>query len=584
MGKWLKINDSPIKWKIIALALFSTLIPLLVIGPFTFFYLSKALENKVSATIKNSLDISDWNIDTFINDIEDISNFIFLSTDTEDYLTHRKKDPMLYRLETRARKNLNSFTIVNRPHINAIYAGNENNGLLKLNRGESNLEGKGYSMIKDAGFYPELMASPWKGEWYTGSGASLVKGTSKPLLYGRILRNLGTKEQIGVLLIEVDPSIFEDMFNDVKTKGNIMVMDGDQVLYSRNDQIVSAGQVSEIIGSPDEEGTVIREIEGTRYVINYHTNQNTSWNIVSIIPYKSLLGEVNQVRWAAITLLLLALIVSLLVAVVISKRITKQLSLLRRVTEKMEQQEAVTGIHFNERDEIGKIGGRFVELYNRNNDLTVKLYKSQFKEKEAELLALQSHINPHFLYNTLNSIYWLAEKSKAKPISKMAISLSKIFKLTLNDGNPITTVNNEIEQIKSYLEIQNIRFNNKIHYSIDVSPDILEERIIKLILQPIVENSVYHGLEHLGGEGNITIKGYRQENSLIFKISDTGIGFDDKIIPQSKGYALKNINERLKLRYGDEYGVSIHSRAGVGTTVILKVGLQGQIDEVRQYV
>jgi two-component system sensor histidine kinase YesM len=243
------------------------------------------------------------------------------------------------------------------------------------------------------------------------------------------------------------------------------------------------------------------------------------------------------------------------------------------VTEKMEKRENVLGIHFNNEDELGEIGNRIVHLYNWNNELTKRLYKSQIKEKEAELLALQSHINPHFLYNTLNTIFWMAEKLKAKQISKIAINLSKIFKLTLNDGNHITSVKNEMEQVKSYLDIQNIRFDHKINYTFNIEPELMDVRIIKLLLQPIVENSVYHGLEQQES-GTIMIEGYKQHDGIVFKVSDTGKGFDmNEVDINTQGYALKNINERLRLFYGKEYGLKIESEIGKGTTVYLKVGL-----------
>ena len=168
----------------------------------------------------------------------------------------------------------------------------------------------------------------------------------------------------------------------------------------------------------------------------------------------------------------------------------------------------------------------------------------------------------------------MAIKIRAKPIAKIAISLSKIFKLTLNDGSHVTTVQNEIDQVKSYLDIQNIRFDHKITYHIDVEPSILERKMIKLLLQPIIENAVYHGLEQLG-KGTITIKGYQESYYLLFEISDNGKGFDSKTFDYNKvGYALKNINERLKLQYGEGFGLEINSESGKGTTVYLKVGLE----------
>ncbi|MEH7086046.1 histidine kinase [Neobacillus drentensis] len=574
MVKLMRLIDSPIKRKIILLALFSALIPLLVIGPFTFIYFNKVIENKVSTTIDNFLTIVDWNIDAFGSSVENLTNDIFLSNEIHAYLTYKKTDAKLYRLETASLENLNNVTVVNNPYINAIYVGNENHGFLKVNRGEQNLKNDIYQTIKKSNIYPRLLHSEWQGEWLTGSNLKLVTDGSQSLLYGRNIRDLGTKAQMGLVLIELDPAYFENMFKNSNPPGDILVLDEDKILFSSSNNSFSSSQVSKIIQGREKSGTIKKVMNGTQYFFNYHTNKKTNWDIVSIIPYENIVREVNQLRLVTISLLVMALMFSLIIALFITKRITNQLSMLRLVTEKMEKRETVVGIHFNNEDELGEIGNQIVHLYNWNNNLTKRLYKSQIKEKEAELLALQSHINPHFLYNTLNTIYWMAEKLQAKQIAKIAINLSKIFKLTLNDGNHITSVKNEIEQVKSYLDIQNIRFDHKIHYSFTIEPEIMEESIIKLLLQPIIENSVYHGLEHQES-GTIMIEGKMVKDGLLFSIRDTGKGFDmNEVDINKKGYALKNINERLKLYYGKEYGLKIESEIGKGTTVYLKAGLK----------
>lgn len=577
MAKLMRLIESPIKRKIILLALFSALIPLLVIGPLTFIYFSKVIENKVSTTIDNFLTIVDWNINAFASNVENLSNDIFLSNEIQSYLTYKKTDAKLYRLETSSLENLNNITVVNNPYINSIYVGNENHGFLKVNRGERNLKYDVYQAVKKSNIYSRLLHSQWQGEWLNGSNLDLVKDNNQSLLYGRNIRDLGTKEQNGIVLIDLDRSYFENMFKNSNPPGDILILDGDKILFSSSKRF-SSTQVAEIIQGREKNGTSKKVINGTRYFFNVHTNKETNWDVVSMIPYENIVREVNQLRLVTISLLVIALIISLIFALFITRRITNQLSLLRMVTEKMEKREKIVGIDFNNVDELGEIGKQIVHLYNWNNDLTKRLYKSQIKEKEAELLALQSHINPHFLYNTLNTIFWMAEKAKEKQIAKIAINLSKIFKLTLNDGNHITSVKNEIEQVKSYLDIQNIRFDHKIHYSFTIEPEIMEESIIKLLLQPIVENAVYHGLEHQES-GTIMIEGTKVEKGLLFIIRDTGKGFDMNVVDITKnGYALKNINERLKIYYGKDYGLKIESEIGKGTTVYLKVGLKN--DEI----
>ncbi|WP_409291318.1 hypothetical protein [Peribacillus sp. SCS-37] len=169
MAKLMRLIDSPIKRKIILLALFSALIPLLVIGPLTFIYFSKVIESKVSTTIDNFLTIVDWNIDAFGSSVENLSNDIFLSNEIQSYLTYNKTDAKLYRLETSSLENLNNITVVNNPYINAIYVGNDNHGFLKVNRGERNMKSDIYSEVKKSNIYPRLLQSEWQGEWLNGS-------------------------------------------------------------------------------------------------------------------------------------------------------------------------------------------------------------------------------------------------------------------------------------------------------------------------------------------------------------------------------------------------------------------------------
>lgn len=572
------IKKLSVKQKIILLALFSTLIPLFLIGPFTFLYLNKVIENKVSTTTSNFLSVVDWNINTFIADVENLSNIIFSSDDIQGYLSYPKMSARLYILETRSRNLLKNITIVNKPYINAVYIGNEQHEFLKLNKGESNYTGHIYNHIKEASWYKVLKQSEWAGVWIKGNETSLVKGDNNQLMFGRVIRDVGTSEEIGISIISVNKAVFNNMFKDIKTDGDILIMNNKNTIYfSERKKKFKVKELANALENAGAQGKIIKEINGTKYSINFHTNAKTNWKIVSIIPYQSIVKEINYIRIINASLLAISFLLAMLSALLISKKITKQLALLRIILQKMKSREYISGITFDNEDEIGQIGNRFVELYNRNNELTVKLYESQLKEKEAELLALQSHINPHFLYNTLNSIFWMAEKAKVKPIAKMAVSLSKLFKLTLNNGSHITLVKNEIEQVKSYLQIQNIRFDNKIEYSIDIDPFILDEKIIKLLLQPLVENAVQHGLEQQNGQGKIIIKGIKEEEKMIFEVIDNGIGFNsEEFFWENQGYALKNINERIGLYYGTEFGLSITSKLNMGTRAVLTIGIKSE--------
>lgn len=245
-------------------------------------------------------------------------------------------------------------------------------------------------------------------------------------------------------------------------------------------------------------------------------------------------------------------------------------------------------MHFSGEDEIGELGRGYNAMIMHIKDLIERVYKLHISEKEAELKALQAQINPHFLYNTLDTIFWKANKKQVPEISEMVYALSKIFRLSLNRGEDITTVAQEKELIHNYLVLQQIRFKEKLSYQINFDPRIMSLSIPKLILQPFVENAIIHGIEGQESGGRITINGRLENDRMVFKISDDGVGMPEEKITQvlinrdhkqnipsatvvSGGYAIGNVLERLELYYHSDYDLQFDSRPGCGTTVTIKI-------------
>ncbi|WP_160848637.1 sensor histidine kinase [Pontibacillus yanchengensis] len=557
-----------IKWKIVMLALFSTLIPLLIIGPFMFMYINKLVEDRISSAAENYLSLADNNIDRFVNDIENISNIIFLSNEIQGYLNYDQTSPRLYQLETASRDLLNNITVVSNPFINAIYIGNDQHEFLKVNRGQAQFTDDIYERIQSSSWYPMLENSEWGGTWFEAKDLHLTDD-SNTLMYGRVIRDLSSSSTIGYTVISVDKNVFKDMLKGVDSSGTMLIHNGkDPIYYNGGDQI-QVEEIERVLGNFQDGNTITHTFDHKKYILTKHENETTNWQMISVIPYQQIIQEFSVIRIVVLAILTLSFILALVVALLISKKITGHIRLLGNVAHKMERREKVEDVGFDQQDEIGEVGARLVSLYNRNQELTTQLYESQIKEKEAELRALQSHINPHFLYNTLNSMYWMALKAKAKPIANMAISLSKLFKLTLNEGNHLTSVKNEIELVRNYLNIQNLRFDNKIDYHIDMEPGLEEQTMIKLLLQPIVENAVHHGIEPKEDPGYIEIRGYTHHQSIVFEVSDNGVGADQD---HTFGYGLSNIQERIKLFYGPEYGLKMETMKGKGTKVTLHIG------------
>jgi two-component system, sensor histidine kinase YesM len=560
-----------IKRKIILLAMLSTLIPLLIVGSFSYFYMNKVIENKISETTTNLLSLIDWNINTIVNDIQSSGEILYASNDSQDFLKQKDLTKEAYVTQGETRDLLITISS-NNPYINAVYLGNENNEYLQLSQGQSVYYGNIYEHIRGTDWFKEIMKKDLYGTWFHDD-VNFIE-SSNLLTYGRPIKDLQTLDVIGMMIFSVDKAIFKDMFKDIEQDGEIIILDKGNMIYSNSEDKVKSNKMVELINASEGKNSEMVSLNDEKYIVNLDVNKVTNWKIVSIMPYKSIVKEFDFIRKVSVILLIITLLIATFSALLISNKITKQLLLLRDVIKKMRKREKLYNISFDPEDEVGKIGYQFIHLYNRNNELMVELYESQIKEKEAELRTLQSHINPHFLYNTLNSIFWMAEKAKMKSIAKMAIHLANIFKLTLNDGEYITSVKNEIDQVKSYLDIQNIRYDNRIQYQINVDEDLYDERMIKLLLQPLVENAVYHGLEMKPGNWEIIINGKQEEHSLVFEVMDNGIGFDPgRVLEQKTGYAIKNINERIGLQYGPDYGLTIHSEEGKGTTVLIRIGL-----------
>jgi two-component system sensor histidine kinase YesM len=456
-----------------------------------------------------------------------------------------------------------------------MYVGNKTNEIIATNKWDGVSLEHFYNDVSRTEWFHTVDAEKGKGVWLNSDDIRLTRSPNL-LLYGKRLNNLDTLEPIGILIISIDENVFEEMFRDIRKpqNGNFVILAQNKIVY--DSQTVDISSIPQrdmaMLYNLPEKGTRIEMIKGEKYIVTFDTNPGTEWKVVSMIPYSSVNGEIVFIRNLTITLSALTFLLAAYGSFLISNKITKQLSLLTTIARKVAKRDEIDGILFKENDEIGKIGNQFLRIFRTNTELTDKLYEAKLKEKEAELHALQSHINPHFLYNTLNSIFLMAEKIGAKNISKMVMSLSNIFKLSLNNGQYITTVANEMEQIRNYLEIQNIRYRDKFEVAIEMDPGILNERMLKLLIQPIVENAIYHGMELKEEKGFISISGRREGKALVFEVKDDGVGFDPETA-KAGGYALQNIRERIALQYGSEYAMHVESKPGAGTKVTLVIGI-----------
>ena len=351
-------------------------------------------------------------------------------------------------------------------------------------------------------------------------------------------------------------------------------------------------------------GRLIRRHRGVNYSVSYQAMSVAPWKIVNIQSERVLLHRLNKFGFFVLMLTGACMLATLILAVLLSKSITHPLVMLENTIHKVTQRDFNVKFDYDYQDEVGQLGKSFNFMVEEIRALIQKLHQSilrlqEEKEKvkieqqlkrQAELKALQAQINPHFLYNTLDSIHWMADQIQADDISRMTMALGTLFRTGLNKGHDIITIQNELENVDSYLTIQKMRYGEQFSYHIAVDEKIQQLLTIKLILQPLVENAIYHGIKEKPGPGVITITGALTENggAVQLTVRDNGAGIQPLALglinrrlrqenaaeqpqPEGRGYGIYNVNERIKLYFGNRYGLQFHSEWCRGTEVTILI-------------
>ena len=334
-----------------------------------------------------------------------------------------------------------------------------------------------------------------------------------------------------------------------------------------------------VIGSRQEFSTV-RILEENLYM-GYRDIGRTDWRLVSAIPVKDVIADSRKVLLSTLALYLIFIAMAGGTALLFSQSIAKRLSL---VVDKMNEQRSLSPVRFEgeaDRDEIGQLVYNYNLMADRIQQLMIEQREIAEKLKVSEANALQAQINPHFLYNMMDMINWLALDGKQKEVSLAVQTLSKFYKLTLSKKNIMIPIGKELQHVELYVQLQNMRYEDKISFIIDVPDDILDYEIPKLVLQPIVENSIQHGIfEKESMEGTIVIMAWMEEEDIVFVVSDDGVGIRPEKLPRilagegqggGSNIGIYNTHLRLQLLYSEKYGLHYESVYGEGTEVTIRI-------------
>lgn len=319
-----------------------------------------------------------------------------------------------------------------------------------------------------------------------------------------------------------------------------------------------------------------------RMLVSVDKSDLTGWKIISLISLNEITEGPTLIQRTIFIIGFVAILVGIIMIWISTNHIVRPLNKLSLVMDEVEKDNFNVQVQLNRIDELGRVGDSFNRMMNKINTLISDIYKKDINEKDAQLRALRAQINPHFLYNTLDAINWMAQFGKTEDVSKMTISLSRLLKSSIQNKKEFINLKDEIKYIEDYMAIQKIRFQGKIQYSIQLDPDTENCLVPKLILQPLVENAMVHGLEKKVEKGYLFINASVVNNQLHIQVLDNGAGMDKDVLNSlltgeyvptkdngGTGNGIANVRNRIKLLYGKDYGLKIESNVNVGTFVEL---------------
>lgn len=400
----------------------------------------------------------------------------------------------------------------------------------------------------------------------------------------RAVRVPGGEKPVGVLWIDLNYNAISDLCRsiDLGSRGYIFVLDQDgQIVYHPQQQLLHSGLKDERISDVMEMGSGHFLTDPDVKKAKLYTcsrSESTGWTVVGVVDATELFkNEENAKRLYLLTAILLS-IAAVVVSLILSGYMTRPIRALKNSMREVEKGNfRVTGPILKDDSEIGKLGRSFSMMVDKIQILMEEQIKEQKLKRRSELKVLQSQINPHFLYNTLDSIVWMAESGRDEEVVIMTSSLARLLRQSISNEAEFVTVDQEVQYVSSYLTIQKMRYRDQLSYEIEVDPSIRSKEMIKMILQPLVENALYHGIKYKEEPGTIRVRGFMQGDRMILEVEDDGIGMDEEQLAhifdrkepdeRSNGVGVRNVQERIQLYYGKEYGLTYSSKKDRGTAV-----------------
>ncbi len=556
------------------------LLPTVTLGVLGNVIYSRSMEEQTNRHTEQMIEQVTRNVEFYIHDMENIMYYLSQEPQVTSFLRQESSDKE--EAERQVRRILGVYTSAH-PEVAGILVVNSKDAYIS-----NEIHRVSRDPLIDEMWYKRAVVSPKELQLFSkpiGRNIATHRNYSadEVVCLAKAVTDPISGIPLGVILIDLKLDKFKQVIEDVTLgkHGFLYIMDGNGgIVYAPVNPVVYRVRNEWLVDSADR---IVKEILGSSYQIIYKESNYTKWKTVGIFSLNETLKEVSSLRHYSIFIGIFTLILAIAAAFYFTSSIAKPLGKLRSLMKKAEEGDLTVRFNSKYNDEIGQLGNSFNNMIKEISNLIDMVYLEQKRKREAELKILQAQIKPHFLYNTLDTIQWMAQDHGAKDIVHVVGALANLFRIGLSKGKEMVTVREELEHIKSYLTIQKARYEDKLHYEILYTDEVLQYNVLKLVLQPLVENAIYHGIHARRGGGTITITAKVEGEKLHFTVEDNGMGMKEEKVKEintflkrprtdhvsSSGFGIFNVNERIRLSFGTEYGLEYTSVYTEGTRVDL---------------
>jgi len=576
-------KDMPIKFKLIVMLFIQVLVPLILVGFLSYKSSESIIKENSTKYSTDILNMIRMRLSDYMDNLTEISQDILYERKIYDVLKNDSdvEDPLMrFEYESTVNSYL-KMVVITRPEIRAIciYSTDGRSYYQDDNTKEAG--------PKDGIPYPQMLgkARAKKGKPYL----HIVSENNKveDIYLVRQINDRDDFSELGLMVIQIKKEVFDEVYQGLTGNlQNIMILTSSMELVStRDDDNLSAYSgllFDKIKGASGEIAD-----EKTGLFISYHTLDNTGWKIVAYITLDELYRDANILRKNIAILCVIMTIVMIVPTLFIAMDIVNPINKLVKGMEKVQAGGDNVQIQIDRGDELGFLNKAFNSMSREIHHLVNWVYREQLTRKEAELKALQSQINPHFLFNTLEAINWMAQLNNVPEISKTVSDLSDLMEASIGRDERLISIKEEFTYADKYISLQKVRFGDRIELVKNMEPEVSNIKIPRLLVQPLVENAVYHGIERTKGKGVINLNAVRQGENILIEVIDNGVGMGREELDElnerlsmdndtyfrtlsskrSRSIGIENVNRRIKLFYGESYGLQIDSEPGKYTKV-----------------